>query len=215
MDRVVLMTIHSAKGLEFKNVYLSGLEENLFPSKFSTASLFDLEEERRLFYVAITRAEKKLCISYARKRYRWGDVVDCMPSRFIGDINPEFIEMEDPMLSMKNFKAKNRFDKKVETENSKHTEKPYSSFKKSQDKKPVFKSRLKKIDKDINIDINSTERDGTNGIEAGVMVEHQRFGKGKVLNIEGDFPNIKATIEFNSSGKKQLLLKFAKLKILK
>ena len=213
-DKVILMTIHSAKGLEFKNVFLAGLEEELFPSKFSTANISELEEERRLFYVAITRAEKTLCISYAKTRYRWGQLADCMPSRFIRDIDPDFIEQESPLLSMKNFKPKNSFSTKPETGLIGITKKPYSSFKKSSDKEPVFKSRLKKIDKNINIDNNSTEKNNTNGIAVGVMVEHQRFGLGKVLNIEGDFPNVKATIEFNSAGKKQLLLKFAKLKVL-
>ncbi|MEN8119719.1 MAG: UvrD-helicase domain-containing protein [Bacteroidota bacterium] len=213
-DKVILMTIHSAKGLEFKNVYLAGLEEELFPSKFSTANISELEEERRLFYVAITRAEKTLYISYAKTRYRWGQLADCMPSRFIRDIDPDFIEQESPLSSIKSYKTKNNFSTKPKTELNGITKKPYSSFKKSSDKEPVFKSRLKKIEKNINIEKKSTEKNNTNGIAVGVMVEHQRFGKGKVLNIEGDFPNIKATIEFSSAGKKQLLLKFAKLKVL-
>ncbi|RLD84638.1 MAG: ATP-dependent DNA helicase [Bacteroidetes bacterium] len=213
-DKVVLMTIHSAKGLEFKNVFLAGLEEELFPSKFSTANISELEEERRLFYVAITRAEKTLCISYARTRYRWGQLDNCMPSRFIRDIDTDFIEQETTVYSKKNFKTKSSFGTKSETGLIDKTKKPYSSFKKTSDYKPVFKSKLKKIDKNINIDNNSTEKSSPNGIIEGVMVEHQRFGLGKVINIEGDFPNIKATIEFNSSGKKQLLLKFAKLKVI-
>ncbi len=213
-DKVILMTIHSSKGLEFKNVYIAGLEEDLFPSKFISSNISELEEERRLFYVAITRAEKSLCISYAKTRYRWGKLADCMPSRFIRDIDPDFLEIDSPLVSRKNFKTKNNFSIKSDTKLDNKTEKLYSSFKKQNDKASIFESRLKRIEKETKIEKSSVSDNNTNGIQVGVMVEHQRFGHGKVIGIEGDFPNIKATIEFNSSGKKQLLLKFAKLKVL-
>jgi len=214
-DKVILMTIHSAKGLEFKSVFLAGLEEDLFPSKFTVSNISELEEERRLFYVAITRAEKNLCISYAKTRYRWGQLVDCMPSRFIRDINPDFIEQESPLLTMKNYKSKNRFNLKQESTQDRNTEKPYSTFKKQNDKTTKFNSKLKKINKTTSTNISTTEDNNTEGIKTGEIVEHERFGQGTVVNIEGDFPNTKATIEFNSAGTKQLLLKFAKLKIVK
>jgi len=214
-DKVILMTIHSAKGLEFKSVFLTGLEEDLFPSKFTVSNITELEEERRLFYVAITRAEKNLCISYAKTRYRWGQLVDCRPSRFIRDINPDFIEQESPLLTMKNYKSKNRFNLKQESTPDKNTEKSYSSFKKQNDKTSTFNSRLKKINKTSSTNISTTEGNNTEGIKTGGIVEHERFGQGTVVNIEGDFPNTKATIEFNSAGTKQLLLKFAKLKVIK
>ncbi len=206
-DKVNLMTIHSAKGLEFKNVFLAGLEEELFPSKFSSSNISELEEERRLFYVAITRAENNLFISFARKRYRWGQLSDCVPSRFIRDINPEFIETEDAMLSMRNFSKKttnslgNQENKTIFTGNSKNTEKE-------------FKQRLKKLDNSTKIPPNNNNTKNLSEIKEGVLVNHQRFGTGKVVAVEGVFPNTKATIEFETGGKKQLLLKFAKLEIL-
>ena len=207
-DKVNLMTIHSAKGLEFKNVFLTGLEEELFPSKFSSSNVSELEEERRLFYVAITRAENRLFISYAKTRYRWGQLADCVPSRFIRDINPNYIEMENPMLSMRNFSKKqdasidNQENKSIFTGNSK------SGL-------AGFKKKLKKIEKTQNRPVQQTEHeDNSNGIKSGVLVEHSRFGKGTVLEVEGTFPNTKALIEFEKGGKKQLLLKFAKLKVL-
>ncbi len=212
-DKATLMTIHSAKGLEFKNVFLSGLEEDLFPSKYTVSNISELEEERRLFYVAITRAEKNLCISYAKTRYRWGQLADCVPSRFIRDINPDFIEQEDLLLGREKNKYKNRFNLKQESGVNKSNEKPFSSFKKQNEKSSPFNSRLKKINQHTNSSKSTTAESSTSEIKAGYIVEHERFGQGKVIHIEGDFPNTKATIEFNSSGKKQLLLKFAKLKV--
>ncbi|MCF6239900.1 MAG: UvrD-helicase domain-containing protein [Bacteroidales bacterium] len=209
-DKVNLMTIHSAKGLEFKNVFLAGLEEELFPSKFSSSNISELEEERRLFYVAITRAENQLFISYAKTRYRWGQLDNCVPSRFIRDINPDFIEMENALLSMKNFSKKhtnsigNQENKAIFTGNSKNTQ-------------GDFKQKLKKLNNTSKVS-SSNQNSNTkilNEIKAGVFVNHQRFGKGKVLTVEGVFPNAKATIEFDTGGKKQLLLKFAKLEIIK
>jgi len=207
-DKVNLMTIHSAKGLEFKNVFLAGLEEDLFPSKFSSSNISELEEERRLFYVAITRAENKLFISFARKRYRWGQLSDCVPSRFIRDINPEFIETEDAMLSMRNFSKKrtnsigNQENKTTFTGNSEIT-------------KEALKQKLKKLDNSTKTAPNkNNSTKNLSGIKEGVLVNHQRFGTGKVLAVEGVFPNTKATIEFETGGKKQLLLKYAKLEIL-
>jgi len=207
-DKVNLMTIHSAKGLEFKNVFLTGLEEELFPSKFSSANVSELEEERRLFYVAITRAEKRLFISYAKTRYRWGQLSDCVPSRFIRDINPHYLEMADSMLSMRNFSKKrelpidNQENKTIFTETS---NKSLSGFNR----------KLKKIVRKPEVSATEvSDMAGNNGLQAGMFVEHSRFGKGKVISIEGAFPNTKAVIDFDDGGKKQLLLKFAKLKIL-
>jgi len=213
-DKTILMTIHSAKGLEFKHVFLAGLEEDLFPSKFTSASLSELEEERRLFYVAITRAEKSLNISYAKTRYRWGQLANCMPSRFIRDINPEFIEMENQLVRIKGDRKKTHFGTASSSEYGKRTEKPYSSFKKSQETKPILKPGLKRVVNSPNVKPVTELKSGANNIKEGSTVEHQRFGQGKVLSIEGDFPNIKATIEFRTSGTKQLLLKFAKLKVI-
>ena len=210
-DKVVLMTIHSAKGLEFKNVFLAGLEEDLFPSKFTVSNISELEEERRLFYVAITRAEKNLCISYAKTRYRWGQLSDCMPSRFIRDINPNFIDQE---ISLADKRKTNRFNLKQKPITNKKNENQYSSFKK-QNNTTTFNSRLKKVNNDTHISQNTNTKTNTGNIKTGTFVEHERFGKGEVVNIEGEFPNVKATIRFKTAGEKQLLLKFAKLKIVK
>lgn len=210
-DKVTLMTIHAAKGLEFPYVYIVGMEENLFPSQLSINSRTELEEERRLFYVAMTRAEKRATLSYATSRYRWGQLVYCEPSRFIEEIDSKFLDqpekeesvesndlpfgMPQSSLGKKGFSGS--FGRK------KVTEKPIqnSTF--------VQPKNLKKID-------NSTipEKVDVSKIVVGVQVSHERFGKGKVINIEGTPPNQKATVFFPSAGQKQLLLKYAKLEVI-
>ena len=186
-NKVSLMTIHMAKGLEFPIVYVVGLEENLFPSIMSINSREEIEEERRLFYVAMTRAEKKLILSYCNQRFKWGNIVESEPSRFLSEIDNKFtinnnIQRETPSIDNKLLRIK-----KIRT-------------------KPKL-SNLKKIKKDIsnsliNININDN-------------VFHERFGKGKVIEIEYDGNNSRATINFQNSGQKKVLLRFAKLKILK
>lgn len=199
-NKVSLMTIHSAKGLEFPYVYIVGLEENLFPGIQSVASRADLEEERRLFYVALTRAEKVAFISYAETRYRWGNLTICEPSRFLDEIDPAFIE----------------FPKKVINHPSDH-----NKFRFDEDDFPVKKStpintdRLKKIadSRQLSEEQEPFESADSEKIQAGMQVEHQRFGKGKVLSTEGNGPNRKATVFFPVVGQKNLILKFARLKI--
>lgn len=199
-NKVSLMTIHSAKGLEFPYVYIVGLEENLFPGIQSVASRADLEEERRLFYVALTRAEKAAFISYAETRYRWGNLTICEPSRFLDEIDPAFIE----------------FPKKVINHPSDH-----NKFRFDEDDFPVKKStpintdRLKKIadSRQLSEEQEPFESADSEKIQAGMQVEHQRFGKGKVLSTEGNGPNRKATVFFPVVGQKNLILKFARLKI--
>ena len=188
-NKVSLMTIHMAKGLEFPIVYVVGLEENLFPSIMSINSREEIEEERRLFYVAMTRAEKKLILSYCNQRFKWGNIVESEPSRFLSEIDNKFtinnnIQRETPSIENKLLRIK-----KIRT-------------------KPTL-SNLKKIKKDIsnniiNININVDDN-----------VFHERFGKGKVIEIEYDGNNSRATINFQNSGQKKVLLRFAKLKILK
>ncbi len=211
-NKVTLMTIHSAKGLEFRNVYVVGLEEKLFPSDMSSFSPKDLEEERRLFYVALTRAEKELFISYAVQRYKWGQLNDCTPSRFIKDINPEFVEF---------FSAfKNDFQEETTKDLFSDTSSGYSSSRNYKNKqkekqephtiaKPNYNRRLKKIDSS-----SSGVVSDINAVKEGSIVKHNRFGTGKVLKIEGEFPNTKALIDFKTAGTKNLLLKFAKLELL-
>jgi DNA helicase-2/ATP-dependent DNA helicase PcrA len=198
-NKVALMTIHLAKGLEFPIVYIVGLEENLFPSAMNLNSRNDLEEERRLFYVALTRAEKEAYLSYALSRYRWGKLTDSEPSRFIDEINEEYLDILTPINENK-FKPLIRLTPNHEP-----------SFNKLRFKKVTAKPKgnFKKIQETSN---KSNLFD--NKLVVGNVVEHIRFGKGEVVNIEGRGADVKAEIKFENGGLKKLLLRFAKLKIL-
>ena len=203
-DTVSLMTIHSAKGLEFENVFVVGLEENLFPSQMSLSSRLDLEEERRLFYVAITRAGKKLCLSYATSRYRWGTLTSCEPSRFIDEIDARYLELDfKPQL-------KNTGNPFFDEERSAWQQKEMFSK-----PKPSSLPKTTSILPKTHIPSADFTASDTSGLLVGMEVEHERFGFGKVINLEGSKPDVKATIFFKELGQKQLLLKFAKLKIVK
>ena len=193
------MTIHLAKGLEFPIVYIVGLEENLFPSAMNLNSRNDLEEERRLFYVALTRAEKEAYLSYALSRYRWGKLTDSEPSRFIDEINEEYLDI----LTSVN---ENKFRPLVRS-----TTNSEPSFNKLRFKKvtPKPKGNFKKLQENSN---KSNLFD--NKLVVGNVVEHIRFGKGEVINIEGRGADVKAEIKFENGGLKKLLLRFAKLKII-
>lgn len=206
-DTVSLMTIHSAKGLEFKYVYVVGMEENLFPSQMALQSRTELEEERRLFYVAITRAETKLTLSYAVSRYKWGNLISCEPSRFIAEINPAFIDDQTAVTT-----KLNGFDRP----------RNWSDFGNRNSKPEVVHStpgaNFKRVPKTTSATAISTEpfeADDATSIQTGMEVEHQKFGTGKVVQIEGSSPDIKATVLFPGHGSKQLLLKYAKLRIVK
>ncbi len=200
-DRVSLMTIHAAKGLEFPFVYVVGLEENLFPSIQSINSRADLEEERRLFYVAVTRAEKKLHISYAESRYKWGNLIICEPSRFIDEIDPQFID-SPKKSAVPPPEPKGSGFKKLDL---------YQSGFTNLQKKNLKRHHTLQADSTSGNDFSSNNADE---IQVGMQVQHQRFGKGKVLQIEQRGANTKATVFFQTVGQKQLLLKYAKLKIL-
>jgi len=201
--KVFLMTIHAAKGLEFPHVYIAGMEEELFPSQFSSGSAKELEEERRLFYVALTRAMKQVTICYAQTRFRWGNLINSRRSRFIQEINSQFIDLPEAFqFSQNEQQEKKSFDRSL---SSKRTT-------------PIRPSRnlirVKDTSGQSNNDINFTA-DNPDKIQVGMSVTHARFGKGKVLQIEGSAPDRKATVFFKTAGQKQLLLKFARLKILK
>lgn len=199
-NRVSLMTIHAAKGLEFPHVFVTGLEENLFPSIQSLNSRTDMEEERRLFYVAITRAKEYLTLSYAENRYRWGNLTLSEPSRFIDEIDMIYVDIP----------RKAKVNKTVETDN-------FPNYKNNDDFIIRNNKRYKKLSfakNKPNKNNSYFENSGHDDLQTGMVVEHQRFGEGKVLNIEGNGSNKKATIFFKSAGQKQLLLKFAKLKII-
>jgi DNA helicase-2/ATP-dependent DNA helicase PcrA len=203
-DKVSLMTIHSAKGLEFPAVFVVGLEENLFPSQMSMDTREDLEEERRLFYVAITRAEQKLFISYANSRYKWGNLINCEPSRFIEEIDPEFIEDTGPRQQKSNFVFDempfDRWDRPAPTNTLSHIQQKMNAPK-----------NLKKVTQAAP---SHFEAGDTAGIQVGMEVEHAKFGAGKVVLVEGNPGDLKATVFFEGFGNKQLLLRFAKLRIL-
>lgn len=202
-DKISLMTIHQAKGLEFKEVFVTGLEENLFPSQLAVNSRDELEEERRLFYVAITRAEKRLTLSYAMTRYRWGTLTGCEPSRFLEEINPEFLDtlpVSDTNMSPSAKRQGNGIPSFSTGSFTKNNLKPVV-------KKPVAKQTDPKL-------FENFIPDDPKRIEIGMSVLHQRFGKGKVMQLEGNLPDMKATVNFEGEGQKQLLLKYARLKII-
>ncbi len=205
-DFVSLMTIHAAKGLEFPHVYIVGVEENLFPSIQSLGSRAELEEERRLFYVALTRAMKRVTVSFAETRYKWGNLNFCEPSRFVEEINPAFIDFPKRKTSLqKDF----IFD----------TETPVSKTKqKSTAVNPVIiKKNFVPLNKAVQKSAGSNFQANDNilmELQTGMSVEHERFGKGKVINIDGKANDKKAMVFFEGVGQKQLLLKFAKLRII-
>ena len=213
--RVSLMTIHLAKGLEFPYVYIVGLEENLFPSGMSMNTRSELEEERRLFYVALTRAENQAYLSYAQTRYRWGKLTDAEPSRFLEEIDNKHVEYLMPKkieMATNRFVDHSLFDdiqsKTIRFQKPIKRKKMEFKAKKEQQFAPT--TSLKKV---LQVQSNATNLFDS-GITVGSFVEHNRFGKGEVLSLEGAGPNKKAEIKFGTVGKKKLLLQFAKLKII-
>jgi len=214
-DSVSLMTIHLAKGLEFEYVYIVGLEENLFPSAMSMNTRSELEEERRLFYVALTRAEKQAYLTYAHSRYRWGKLIDCEPSRFLEEIDENFLEYISPKISpaLNTFINKDIFGSVPQDK---------IRFKKPVARDRVSKSKLKAKPEPIQLStpkhFKKVSTVGSNlfdtNIVVGNIVQHAKFGKGEVIQLEGVGSNKKAEIKFARVGTKKLLLQFAKLKIL-
>ena len=201
-DVVSLMTIHASKGLEFPYVYIVGMEENLFPSQLSINSRTELEEERRLFYVALTRAKIKATLSFSTTRYRWGNLTYAEPSRFLQELDVQYIDQ----IEEKKSKSNSSFDFVKEAKNMGLNERSSTlNFKKTQNLKRV-----------VNSSSTPSNFEGTDlsGLKKGDQVIHQRFGKGTVLELEGNYPNKKATVDFEEVGSKSLLLKFAKLQIL-
>ena len=192
-DKVVLMTIHAAKGLEFPTVFVVGLEENIFPSPMCTNSMRELEEERRLLYVAITRAEKHCILTCAQNRFRYGRMEYDTPSRFIRDIDPELLEVHGEAGGA-------------------DSRKPYNNW--MQNPRPVA-TQFKADPKPRAVAPRPmASAPSASDLHEGARIEHQRFGVGTVVRIEGTGENTKATVEFRNAGTKQLLLKFAKFKII-
>mgnify|MGYP000108725465 FL=1 len=210
---VSLMTIHQSKGLEYLYVYIVGLEENLFPSAMSMNTRSELEEERRLFYVALTRAEKVAYLSYAQTRYRWGKLVDAEPSRFLEEIDDQYlnyIKSKTPERSINSFVDKSIFeDAPKGIRFQKPIQRKKMELNLNKKKEIILPKKLKKV---AFLDSKTNLFDGN--IVVGNIVEHNRFGRGEVIAIEGNGPNKKAEIKFGTVGKKKLLLQFAKLKVI-
>lgn len=203
-NKISLMTVHSAKGLEFSYVFVIGMEENLFPSVNMAANESELEEERRLFYVAITRAKIYVTLSYAQSRFRWGSHVNYPPSRFLKEINPKFLSW--PALESEGLQKGGSWDRISNTRDSINSIRGNGDDSKSSSR-PTFTSIPQKAP-DPNFRADSISK-----LKAGQRVEHDRFGYGLLVTLEGDPLNAKAVVDFDSSGKKMLLLKFAKLRV--
>jgi len=218
-DRVALMTIHLAKGLEFPYVFIVGMEEDLFPSALSLNTRSELEEERRLFYVALTRAEHQAYLTYAQSRYRWGKLTDAEPSRFIEEIDAQYLEYVNP-AETSTYRYKPMIDMDIfgDVDKSKlRTSKPVSGTpprsidSDSSSVSPNIR-RLKPVSSPTSS--STPQRSGDSKLVIGAMVIHERFGKGEVLNLEGVGGDRKAEIKFEVGGIKKLLLRFAKLDII-
>ncbi len=202
-NKITLMTIHSAKGLEFNYVYVVGVEEGLFPSPMTLESEKGLEEERRLFYVAVTRAKEQVSISYAKQRYKYGELSFSKPSRFIGEIDQQYLELKGndtlPRFGQKKQSRPNSF--RTRNSISASPSKPSFNYKKT-------------VQGQKHGGVSGTGGNVAGKIQQGMWVLHERFGRGQVLSVTGEHPNAKATVLFDNAGQKHLLLKFAKLKIL-
>ncbi|WP_027136533.1 ATP-dependent helicase [Gaetbulibacter saemankumensis] len=227
-DHVALMTIHLAKGLEFPYVYIVGLEEDLFPSAMSLGTRSELEEERRLFYVALTRAEKQAYLTYALSRYRWGKLVDSEPSRFIEEIDEQYLDIVTPV-------EERRFNPMLDADifgdvpdSNKRADSNTIRFKPAKKQPPIKKAghtkkepekfqvskpkNLKRVSAATNSSADANLFD--NNLAVGNLVKHIRFGTGEVLKIEGAGADSKAEIKFQHGGTKKLLLRFAKLEVI-
>lgn len=225
VPQVTLMTIHSAKGLEFKNVFVVGLEENLFPSPMSGSSYKALEEERRLFYVAITRAEEHCFLSYAKSRFKYGKMEFSNPSRFLSDIDSRYLNLpQGEAIARKvdegatRFRQSNLFsvsrEEREERYIDRHTPSMFDGGEIPQEPhrfvKPTPPRTLRKIPT-AGTSVSSSA--STHGVSVGQTIEHERFGLGEVIRVEGTGDNCKATVRFRNVGEKQLLLKFARFKV--
>lgn len=216
-DRVALMTIHLAKGLEFPTVFIVGMEEDLFPSAMSMNTRSELEEERRLFYVALTRAEHQAYLTYAQSRYRWGKLVDSEPSRFIEEIDSQYIEYLTPIETNYRYKPMINADIFGDVDKSKlRLAKPIAGTppKYITDNEPKPNVNIRKLKPVSGSTSSGSANLFDNTLAVGNVVMHERFGKGQILNLEGAGADKKAEIKFEVGGIKKLLLRFAKLDVI-
>lgn len=217
--KVTLMTIHSAKGLEFPNVFVVGLEENLFPSSLSSASYRALEEERRLFYVAVTRAEDHCYLSYAKSRFKYGKMEFCNPSRFLKDIDVRYLQVPQEELMGTRIEEKASCFRK-EASRASYEREPRETGPSMFDGGPMPEEPHRFVPPRTLRRIPDASPSAApagpsaGGLSAGMWIEHERFGKGEVTRVEGSGDNCKATVQFQHAGVKQLLLKFARFKII-
>jgi DNA helicase-2/ATP-dependent DNA helicase PcrA len=205
VSRVTMMTVHSAKGLEFKNVFVVGLEEDLFPSEMCKQNFREIEEERRLFYVAITRAEENVMLTYAKSRFHNGQSRSCSPSRFIKDIDEEYLKFPSEL-------AFERFNLRTTVNEAVHRNNRFQEPKSSQVEPNLYVNprKLSRIERP-----EASTHQSIGHLHVGDTIRHERFGMGKIVELAGENENAKATVEFESFGKKQLLLKFAKFEVVK
>ncbi len=208
-DKVSLMTIHLAKGLEFPVVFVVGMEENLFPSMLSVNSRADLEEERRLFYVALTRAEQAGYLTYAQMRYRWGKLIDCEPSRFLEEIDESYINLATPEFSP--FVGDDGMGLGDLSSGRAATKSPARRRASSPRKNNTPRMPRRNLSRMDSVSGESGNYEALTDISTGEKVKHQRFGHGVIVDVEGSGANKKAIIKFENVGEKKLLLKFAKL----
>ena len=222
-EKITLMTVHSAKGLEFKNVFVVGMEENLFPSSMVGDSPRALEEERRLFYVAITRAEEHCFLSYAKTRFRYGKMEFGSPSRFLKDIDVRFLRLPQDAGMFRRveeeaavFRRENARGFAPDKEDAPNGGKERVSVRpKQQIIAPTVPRNLKRVAPSANTASTSPSAGASaNRVQQGQLIEHERFGLGEVLKVEGEGDNAKATIRFKNAGDKQLLLRFARFKVI-
>lgn len=224
-EKVTLMTVHSAKGLEFRNVFVVGLEENLFPSGMAGDSPRAMEEERRLFYVAITRAEEHCFLSFAKTRFRYGKMECGSPSRFLRDIDTRFLQLpQEAALGRSVDEGAGRFRREMEEGYSRRpsaerfsarpsADRPQRERPKEQIIAPTVPRNLKRVS-GTTVSPSVAPGAGITGVQPGQTIEHERFGIGQVIRVEGSGDNAKATIHFRNAGDKQLLLRFARFKVI-
>ena len=224
-EKVTLMTVHSAKGLEFRNVFVVGLEENLFPSGMAGDSPRAMEEERRLFYVAITRAEEHCFLSFAKTRFRYGKMEFGSPSRFLRDIDTRFLQLpQEAALGRSVDEGAGRFRREMEEGYSRRpsaerfsarpsADRPQRERPKEQIIAPTVPRNLKRVS-GTTVSPSAAPGAGITGVQPGQTIEHERFGIGEVIRVEGSGDNAKATIHFRNAGDKQLLLRFARFKVI-
>ncbi|MFV0417588.1 MAG: ATP-dependent helicase [Dysgonomonas sp.] len=218
-EKVTMMTIHASKGLEFRNVFIVGLEEDLFPSAMAKEEFRGLEEERRLFYVAITRAKEYCMITYAKSRFRNGQINACNPSRFLKDIDTTFLNVNAGVLGGGNFGVLNRpetytkdlydYSRQKPQQEIRNTDKINNTF--IPEQQPII--RRPNLVNAKNAIPKASAGKNAGEVEVGATIKHERFGIGKVTAVTGDPDSRKATVEFENSGVKQLLLKFARFEI--